>query len=163
MAEQWMHGHYFTLLTPNLIRDNLPVQLLAESYVNTIQGKPNLSPSGWISRMNCFADRVAKETRKRTIWKCLIKEQPIQSLQPKCIHNRIGVITSGFDIEHFWDQCVEWMCQHAASWRSFNHKEGHLTSSDSSKSEIWWLIGRSQHDFFILCLLWYVTSTDNLD
>ena len=109
MARCWAKGQVFKLKTPDLIRDNIPVSLLAQHIDKVLKTDGTLSPSGWISRMDQFAAKAAQETASRTGWSCHIVHAPIDSSQPRCLHNKQSIIPTSFNPTQFWDDTVEWM------------------------------------------------------
>jgi UDP-glucose 4-epimerase len=61
--------------TPDYVRDNVPVDLLAEAYARFAEQAPTrlesrLNPSAYVESQGSFAERVAREVRRRRGWSC---------------------------------------------------------------------------------------------
>jgi nucleoside-diphosphate-sugar epimerase len=80
LMRNWKDGKVAEVKTPDYVRDNIPVDLLAAAYVrfsaNVAAAKAPLlkiNPSGYIEKQGEFAQRVARETKMRTGWACELK------------------------------------------------------------------------------------------
>jgi UDP-glucose 4-epimerase len=83
LMQRWKSGQPAEVRTPDYIRDNIPVDLLAAAYAQfarTVAGatEPLLkcAPSGYIGTQGEFARRMANEVRTRTGWACELKLGP---------------------------------------------------------------------------------------
>ena len=60
--------------TPNYVRDNIHVSLLAKSYVyfaaTLRDGISRSNPSGYVESQGAFTQRFADQMRQRLDWKC---------------------------------------------------------------------------------------------
>lgn len=80
LASEWAAGRVPNVGTPDYVRDNIPVSLLALSYVAFCQALParaglsRLAPSGYIEAQGSFARRVAREIGARVSWTCEVTE-----------------------------------------------------------------------------------------
>ncbi|HEX3626183.1 MAG TPA: NAD(P)-dependent oxidoreductase [Verrucomicrobiae bacterium] len=85
LMKNWRAGKVAEVKTPDYLRDNIHVDLLAASYgrfVSDATGSKSrcakLNPSGYIESQGEFAQRAAREVRARTGWTCglnLVKQQ----------------------------------------------------------------------------------------
>jgi len=80
LMRTWREGKPVEIKTPEYVRDNIHVDLLAAVYCQFVQrfGEPKTgfiktNPSGYISKQGEFAQRVAQETRTRVNWTCELK------------------------------------------------------------------------------------------
>jgi UDP-glucose 4-epimerase len=71
LAREWLAGRTPTVATPDYVRDNIPVSLLAESYTDFVggfcegPGHSRAAPSGYIESQGAFAHRMARELEPR--------------------------------------------------------------------------------------------------
>jgi len=77
LMNTWRKGETAKVQTPDYIRDNIHVDLLAGAYgvfagrVAIQTGEPiKFNPSGYIETQGAFAQRAAREVQARTQWKC---------------------------------------------------------------------------------------------
>jgi UDP-glucose 4-epimerase len=115
MALRWSKGKPLVLKNPEYVRDNIPVQLLAKHYANWIeslsQNSMNITsmPSGYVSTMKVFSERVAKEIRGRTGWGCKIESNEQHYSQPLTLHNRESLLhLYDYDEEKMWNALYQW-------------------------------------------------------
>jgi hypothetical protein len=78
--KNWREGKLVEVKTPDYVRDNVPVDLLAEVYVLFIQKLASadalflkVNPSGYAEKQGEFSRRVAQEVKVRTGWDCKLK------------------------------------------------------------------------------------------
>jgi UDP-glucose 4-epimerase len=116
MGNKWSLGEPLVLKTPDFIRDNIHVRLLAEHYaswIENLQSQPSQIqsfPSGYVEKIGDFAERVAIEMRKRTGWACDIQrsKKPMDN-QPTTLHNTEVIKHRPFTQEQTdWDLLAEW-------------------------------------------------------
>ena len=68
---RWRQGQAAQVSTPDYVRDNIPVDLLARDYRQFLEsGEPRRNPSGIVGDQGSFAHLVAREMRARLGWKC---------------------------------------------------------------------------------------------
>jgi len=77
LMKHWQAGKVAEVKTPDYLRDNIHVDLLAAAYrhfVSEVAGGESqcakINPSGYIESQGEFAERVAREVRARTGWAC---------------------------------------------------------------------------------------------
>lgn len=80
LLRHWKTGKPAEVKTPDYLRDNIPVDLLAAVYLQFVQqvgamksGSVKINPSGYIENQGQFAGRVAHEVNARTGWPCGLK------------------------------------------------------------------------------------------
>jgi UDP-glucose 4-epimerase len=80
LMRNWREGKPAEVKTPDYIRDNIHVDLLAAVYGQFVQrvgelkiGCIKTNPSGYVSPQGEFARQVAQEARTRTGWSCELK------------------------------------------------------------------------------------------
>jgi UDP-glucose 4-epimerase len=77
LMRTWKEGKPASVKTPDYLRDNIHVNLLAAVYaqfagrVAAMQGGfAKINPSGYIESQGAFAQRVAREVQARLRWRC---------------------------------------------------------------------------------------------
>jgi len=80
LMNTWKTGMSAEVMTPDYVRDNIHVDLLAKAYVkftgqSAVANNPvlKINPSGYAETQAEFAQRVAREVRTRTGWDCGLK------------------------------------------------------------------------------------------
>jgi UDP-glucose 4-epimerase len=80
LMRTWREGKPAEIKTPDYVRDNIPVDLLAAVYGQFVQrlsassaGCLRINPSGYVGKQGDFAQRVAQETTARLNWTCELK------------------------------------------------------------------------------------------
>jgi nucleoside-diphosphate-sugar epimerase len=80
LMKNWRDGKIAEVKTPDYVRDNIHVDLLAAAYVKfsaqaAAAQRPLLktNPSGYAEKQGEFAQRVAREVKARTGWACELK------------------------------------------------------------------------------------------
>lgn len=79
LINTWAKGEVAEVRTPDYIRDNIHVDLLAGSYVAFLQNLPDtpgsssVNPSGYIESQGAFALRFAAQMRSRTGKNCAVE------------------------------------------------------------------------------------------
>ena len=75
LMRNWREGKPVEIKTPDYLRDNIHVDLLAAVYSQFIQqvgslkaGFIKINPSGYVGKQGAFAQRIAQEARKRLGW-----------------------------------------------------------------------------------------------
>jgi nucleoside-diphosphate-sugar epimerase len=80
LMKNWRDGKIAEVKTPDYVRDNIHVDLLAAAYAkfaarvgNANEPLLKINPSGYIEKQGEFALRVAREVKARTGWNCELK------------------------------------------------------------------------------------------
>jgi len=80
LMRSWREGKTAGVKTPDYLRDNIHVDLLAAVYGQFVtraaalkNGLSKTNPSGYIEKQGQFAQRVAREVRERTGWACALE------------------------------------------------------------------------------------------
>ena len=80
LMRNWREGKPAEVKTPDYLRDNIHVDLLAAVYAQFVQqvselkaGSAKINPSGYVQKQGEFAERVAEEARTRLGWTCELK------------------------------------------------------------------------------------------
>ena len=80
LMRNWREGKPAEVKTPDYLRDNIHVDLLAAVYTRFVQqvsemkaGCIKINPSGYVQKQGEFAERVAHEARTRLGWTCELK------------------------------------------------------------------------------------------
>lgn len=119
ILQSWAKGETVTLTAPNLVRDHVPVDLLALFYVSyaeqVVEGAAPLLclPSCYAEAMDKFAERLANEMRKRTDLACAFKQaNKIQSFyaEPEKRINTMPAraLTPKWREATFWDDLARY-------------------------------------------------------
>ncbi len=116
LFKAWKGNEVALINTPNYIRDNIHVSLLAKTYNGFVEElvKNNetilkANPSGYIESQKSFAERVAREVQKRTGLECLIKTRNDHIMnEPFILSNRehIDGNSLSWDEDKAWDDLV---------------------------------------------------------
>ncbi|MCS7338160.1 MAG: NAD-dependent epimerase/dehydratase family protein, partial [Verrucomicrobiae bacterium] len=112
LMSSWKRGSVATVKTPDYVRDNIHVSLLAAVYKRFAgqvaqTEKPILkcNPSGYVEPQGAFAQRVAREVRKRTGWPCeLHLQQQTEFTEPRVRHN----FEPAAAMVETWDETAAW-------------------------------------------------------
>jgi UDP-glucose 4-epimerase len=74
LMQCWFKGTPATVNTPNYVRDNIHISLLARTYAQFAATLPNgisrINPSGYVESQGAFTQRVSSQMRLRLNWKC---------------------------------------------------------------------------------------------
>ena len=111
LATTWRRGESATCQAPLYVRDNIPVDLLAFKYTRYLESLPGelsrCQPSGYVVTQGQFTERIAREFRKRTGWKCdLTPTEQSDFAQPMVrVNSEAGLCHHPeWDESNFWDQ-----------------------------------------------------------
>ena len=117
LAKSWYKKEIPTVNTPEYVRDNIPVTLLAKAYRKFAEELPNnagykdVHPSFYAESQANFTQRFAKELGKRLQVPCeyILKEQPL-FLEPKIRinHDVLNPKQLGWSEEESWDQLAHY-------------------------------------------------------
>ena len=116
LFKTWEANKVAVINTPNYIRDNIHVSLLAKMYIGFVDklvGNSKLflkiNPSGYIESQKSFAERFAREVQKRTGLECLIKTRSNHIMnEPFILSNKTYVdgISLPWNEEKAWNDLV---------------------------------------------------------
>ncbi|MDR3458572.1 MAG: NAD(P)-dependent oxidoreductase [Verrucomicrobiae bacterium] len=78
LMRNWKAGQPVEVKTPDYVRDNIHVDLLALAYAAFVTAPAreplrSINPSGYAEKQGAFAQRVAREVKARTGWACALK------------------------------------------------------------------------------------------
>ena len=80
LMKNWREGKLVEVKTPDYVRDNIHVDLLATAYAKfsarmfaATEPLRKINPSGYAEKQGEFAQRVAREVKARTGWACELK------------------------------------------------------------------------------------------
>ena len=78
LMKNWKAGQPVEVKTPDYVRDNIHVDLMALAYAtfatdDVKEPLRKMNPSGYAERQGSFAQRVASEVKSRTGWACELK------------------------------------------------------------------------------------------
>jgi UDP-glucose 4-epimerase len=117
LMKQWRAGKIAEVKTPDYLRDNVHVDLLAAAYGQFASAvasgdKPCMktNPSGYIESQGDFAHRVAREVRARTGWACelsLPKQQDFSEPMRRTNLNPAANQISNWNESAAWDAFAE--------------------------------------------------------
>ena len=116
LCREWYAGRTPQIRTPLYVRDNIPVDLLAHGFVYWVEECPNtvgtsaFTPSGYISSMGEFVDKVAAEMRPRLGLACAVEMgSQTDFSQPMVLVNDTPLqhMFSEWNETEFWDLLAE--------------------------------------------------------
>lgn len=80
LMKNWRDGKTAGVKTPDYLRDNIHVDLLAAAYADFLNrvaalksGAVKINPSHYVEKQGEFAQRVAREVQKRLGWECKLE------------------------------------------------------------------------------------------
>lgn len=107
----WRERKVAEVRTPDYVRDNIHVSLLAKSYalvVSELRAEPGshkTNPSGYVETQGAFAERFAREIRSRLDWPCELRLcRQTEFLEP---HSRINTTRLDGDALE-WNESDAW-------------------------------------------------------
>ncbi len=116
LMKTWRNGQSASVATPDYVRDNVHVDLLAATYASFVaraDSPDRLSPSGYVESQGRFALRIAEEMRRRLPLKCEVDlAVQTQFAEPRI---RIGTDPASAIAENWvesasWDAFAEHYC-----------------------------------------------------
>jgi hypothetical protein len=103
--------------TPDYLRDNIHVDLLAATYVNFVERvatRPpvivKLNPSGYVETQGEFAQRASREVQKRLGWPCqleLSKQEDFNEPLRRVNTDPAAITVPAWDEARAWDNFAE--------------------------------------------------------
>lgn len=115
LLTEWAKAGVPTIQTPDYIRDNIPVDLLALGIADWVKrcpstvGRSVYRPSGYVSTMAEFVRRLQRECRERTGWACDVSfSKQTDFAQPMRLVNDVPLMPlfPSWDEQAFWDRLV---------------------------------------------------------
>ena len=111
LIQSWLEGETPAVDTPEYVRDNIHVSLLAKAYVefaSTLSDSPGFqkqNPSGYVESQGTFAQRVAEQMRARLGLPCDVKLQR----QTDFADPRVRINTDPLDAAQLaWNETRAW-------------------------------------------------------
>ena len=120
LIRSWKAQEIPHIKTPDYIRDNIHISLLAETYVafaeklaesSASSGLLKCNPSGYIETQGAFAERVASELRPRLGWLCEVSHAKQEEFTEPLIRVNTDSAARTFpdwDEARAWDQFAEY-------------------------------------------------------
>jgi len=117
LMRNWREGKPAEIKTPDYVRDNIHVDLLADVYVQFLQrmgemktGSAKINPSGYIGKQGEFAGRVAQEVKARLGWACelkLAKQEDFSEPLNRTNTEPASTLVPSWNEQKAWDSFVE--------------------------------------------------------
>jgi len=114
LMRTWAKGESAEVRTPAYVRDNIPIDLLAERYVRFVESVATtrqdlrLSPSGYVESQGRFAERFAAEVGGRLGLEAkLILAKQTEFAEP-VMRTNSDFDRSGWDERTFWDSAADY-------------------------------------------------------
>lgn len=113
LVKTWRQGETAKVETPDYVRDNIPVDLLALEYQSFLEHLPSspgysrCAPSGIVSDQGTFAQTVARELRERLGWPCdleVLQQTEFHEPLIRINTDRAGVGHPNQALSRVWDQ-----------------------------------------------------------
>jgi nucleoside-diphosphate-sugar epimerase len=111
LIRAWKKGETARVNTPNYVRDNIHVSLLADAYAKFVgemgagKGRDKLNPSGYVETQGAFAERFAAAMRSRLGVECALK-LGIQTEFAEPLM-RVNTDSAARYVGH-WDEAAAW-------------------------------------------------------
>jgi nucleoside-diphosphate-sugar epimerase len=111
LVTRWRAGEGVVVRTPDYVRDNIHVDLLARAYVRFAESLPDAArprrarPSGYVESQGAFAERFAREMRARLGLPCALEH----AVQTDWSEPRVRINTEACDANALgWDEAGAW-------------------------------------------------------
>jgi nucleoside-diphosphate-sugar epimerase len=111
LLSRWHAGERVVVRTPDYVRDNIHVDLLARAYVRFAESLPaaaeprRLGPSGYVESQGAFAERFAREMRARLGLACALEH----AVQTDWSEPRVRINSDACDAKRLgWDEARAW-------------------------------------------------------
>ena len=111
LIRSWKEGEIARVNTPNYVRDNIHVSLLANAYakfvgeINAGKGRDKLNPSGYIETQGAFAERFAAAMRPRLGMECALELTKQTDFSEPMM--RVNVDSAARYVDN-WDEAAAW-------------------------------------------------------
>jgi nucleoside-diphosphate-sugar epimerase len=116
LMRSWKEGKPAGVRTPDYVRDNVHVDLLAAVYAKFAGQVPEaktgaikINPSGYVESQGEFAQRVAREVRQRLGWECkleLARQEDFSEPMRRVNTNPAAPLFPGWNESAAWDAFV---------------------------------------------------------
>jgi UDP-glucose 4-epimerase len=114
LIRSWLAGKTPGCATPDYVRDNIHVSLLARDYARFAEGLPDggfsrRNPSGYVESVGAFATRVAREMEPRLGVPCPV-DLAVQTAfaEPRVRINTDAPDPAGWSESGAWDEMARW-------------------------------------------------------
>ena len=123
LINNWLNDNTPGVNTPDYVRDNIHVSLLAKAYCNfaeTIAGGTNrlqLNPCGYVESQGAFAQRLATEMKIRLGKPCelaLVKQAVFDEPRIRVNFDQPDIAAMDWDESNAWDQMAEFYLSNQA-------------------------------------------------
>lgn len=120
LIKTWRGGHLANVRTPNYLRDNIHVDLLALAYAQFVKravetkNSEKFGPMGYAETQGAFAERFARAMRSRLGWECAVELLPqTDFLEPlaRINTNPIDTVALGWSESVAWDAIADYYRQ----------------------------------------------------
>ncbi len=117
LINTWAKGDVAAVNTPDYVRDNIHVSLLASAYANyslnlpEVPGQSQINPSGYVESQGAFAQRFASQFRERVGAECGLELAPQSQFdEPRIRINTdpANMFVSDWNETRAWDEVVEY-------------------------------------------------------
>lgn len=124
LMRSWLDGRTPAVNTPEYVRDNIHVSLLARAYVDFAAALPatpgfqKINPSGYVESQGAFALRVAEQMRDRLGLPCEVLLKPQTDFaEPRVRINTdpLDAARLGWDEDRAWDELAEYYRESVAA------------------------------------------------
>jgi len=114
LIKNWFVGNVPEVRTPNYIRDNIHVSLLAKAYASFVcDSNPQLNPSGYQSTQGEFTQLFASKMQQYLGLPCEFTTFPQEDFpEPKMRLNTDRLAPVGWDEELAWKELAEYYQRH---------------------------------------------------
>jgi len=116
LLQTWIKGETPVIKTPDYVRDNIHVSLLAAIYAGWVGNasyarSEHLSPSGYVQSQGAFAERFAGEIQRRLRLECPVRSEKQQAFEEPLV--RVGIDTvvlpgNEWNEQASWDELAEY-------------------------------------------------------
>jgi nucleoside-diphosphate-sugar epimerase len=115
LIKNWFSGNLPTVNTPEYVRDNIHVSLLAKVYARFVVEQPTglsrINPSGYVESQEAFARRFGRELGPRLGLKCAIETKAQTDFsEPRLRINRdvAAAAVQDFNEQRAWDELADY-------------------------------------------------------
>jgi nucleoside-diphosphate-sugar epimerase len=112
LMKNWRDGKIAGVKTPDYLRDNVHVDLLAAAYTDFLNrvaalksGAAKINPSGYVEKQGEFAQRVAREIQKRLGWECKLELSKQEDFSEPLRRVNTDTVAAQFPN---WDEARAW-------------------------------------------------------
>lgn len=111
LAKTWFEGTSARVQTPEYVRDNVPISLLAKAYRSYAEGTPSgakFNPSCYVESQGAFTARVAKELRERLKLPCHFELQQQTSFSEPKVRINTDLLSLPWNERQAWDELAHY-------------------------------------------------------